>query len=179
MERAVRFGEFTLASGRTSDFYVDIKKIFLDPEALELLGHCMVRRWYEVGGPIGAVGGMTLGADPLIASFVLAARSSGRSVPGFIVRKQPKSHGTQQFLEGAADLARGTEVLLLEDVVTSGGSSIKTAHRCIEHGFVPRAVLTVVDREEGGSAAIEAEGLGFYALFSRTDLKDAIERPGR
>jgi orotate phosphoribosyltransferase len=176
MERAVRFGTFTLASGRTSDFYVDVKRIFLDPEAIDLIGQALVATWKNTGSSATAVGGMTLGADPLITSFVLKARDAGHHIPGFIVRKEPKGHGTQQYLEGAGDIPDGSDVLVLEDVVTSGGSSIKTAERCRAHGFNPLAVISVVDREEGGREAIEAAGLEFLALFSRTDLRAALDR---
>ncbi len=176
MKRAVRFGTFTLASGRTSDFYVDVKRIFLDPEAIDLIGQALVATWKNTGSSATAVGGMTLGADPLITSFVLKARDAGHHIPGFIVRKEPKGHGTQQYLEGAGDIPDGSDVLVLEDVVTSGGSSIKTAERCRAHGFNPLAVISVVDREEGGREAIEAAGLEFLALFSRTDLRAALDR---
>jgi orotate phosphoribosyltransferase len=173
--RAVRFGSFTLASGRSSDFYVDVKRIFLDPEAIDLLGQALVSCWQNSDLQVRAVGGMTLGADPLITSFVLKAREVGFDVPGFIVRKEPKGHGTQQYLEGAGDIPEGSEVLILEDVVTSGGSSIKTAERCRAHGFNPLAVITVVDREEGGREAIEAAGLTFFALFCRSELRGAVD----
>jgi len=176
MERAVRFGTFTLASGRTSDFYVDVKRIFLDPEAIDLIGQALVATWRQSGISATAVGGMTLGADPLITSFVLKARENGHHMPGFIVRKEPKGHGTQQYLEGVGDIPDGSAVLILEDVVTSGGSSIKTAERCREHGFDPLAVVSVVDREEGGREAIEAAGLKFFALFSRSDLRATLDR---
>lgn len=176
MERSVRFGSFTLASGRESDFYVDVKRIFLDPEAIDLMGQALVTTWRESGSTATAVGGMTLGADPLITSFVLKARDAGHHMPGFIVRKEPKGHGTQQYLEGAGDIPDASDVVILEDVVTSGGSSIKTAERCRDHGFNPLAVISVVDREEGGREAIEAAGLEFFALFSRSDLRTAFDR---
>lgn len=171
--RAVRFGEFLLASGRTSDLYVDIKSVFLDPEVLSLLGQLLVDRWRRPHLPIAAVGGMTLGADPLVSAFVLQTRAEGCDVPGFLVRKEAKGHGTKKYLEGADDLPEGGTVLLLEDVVTSGGSSLRTAARCREFGLDPICVLTVVDRGEGGREAIEAAGLEFRALFTRADLEAA------
>ncbi len=174
-ERAVRFGEFTLASGRTSDFYVDIKKIFLEPEALHLLGVNLVEAWLAMDQPIDAVAGMTLGADPLISAFVLEAWRRDLRIPGIIVRKEPKAHGTRQYLEGASDLAPGSRLLILEDVVTSGGSSVRTAERCRDQGFIPVSVLAVVDRQEGGQEAIKSADLEFSSLYARSDLKEAFD----
>jgi len=174
LEGAVRFGNFVLASGRESDFYVDVKSVFLQPEVIELLGDNLVDAYLESGLEIGAVGGMTLGADPLITAFVLQARRRGLNIPGFIVRKEPKGHGTQKYIEGGDKLAPGTKVLLLEDVVTSGGSSLLTAEYCKKHTLEPVAVLTVVDREEGGAEAIENSGLKLMGLFNRESLREGI-----
>lgn len=174
LEDAVRFGSFVLASGRESDFYVDVKSVFLEPEVIELMGEALVDAYLESGLKVGAVGGMTLGADPLITAFVLQARKRGLDIPGFIVRKEPKGHGTQKYIEGGDKLAAGTHVLLLEDVVTSGGSSLRTAEYCRKHDLEPAAVLTVVDREEGGTEAIEGAGLRLMHLFNRESLREGL-----
>jgi orotate phosphoribosyltransferase len=126
---------------------------------------------------IDAVGGMTLGADPLITAFVLQARRRGLNIPGFIVRKEPKGHGTQKYIEGGDKLQPGAKVLLLEDVVTSGGSSLRTVQYCKAHNLAPVAVLTVVDRQEGGAAAIEGVGLKLMHLFNRESLRESLPQP--
>ena len=174
LEDAVRFGNFVLASGRQSDFYVDVKSVFLVPEVIELMGDALVEAYLQSGLNIGAVGGMTLGADPLITAFVLQARRRGINIPGFIVRKEPKGHGTQKYIEGGDNLEEGTDVLLLEDVVTSGGSSLRTAEYCRKHNLNPVAVLTVVDRGEGGTEAIEGAGLKLMRLFNRDSLREGL-----
>jgi len=174
LEDAVRFGEFVLASGRTSDFYVDIKSVFLKPEVIELLGKALVDTYIRSGWSVGAVGGMTLGADPLITAFVLEARRRGMDMPGFIVRKEAKSHGTRKYIEGGDHLSPETPVLLLEDVVTSGGSSLRTAEYCRAHNLSPQGVITVVDRQEGGQKAIEDAGLKLLHLFNRDSLRSSL-----
>lgn len=174
LQDAVQFGRFVLASGRESDFYVDLKSVFLVPEVIELLGESLVSAYLASGLRVDAVGGMTLGADPLITAFVLQARRQGLNIPGFIVRKEPKGHGTQKYIEGGDKLQPGSKVLLLEDVVTSGGSSLRTAQICNEHGLSPVAVLTVVDRQEGGAEAIEGAGLKLMHLFIPESLRKGL-----
>ncbi len=168
--RAVRRGDFVLASGRRSKLYVDVKAVFLDPEVLELLADALYRAWQLSGLEVDAVGGMSIGADPLVSAFVLRAWADDRRIPGFIVRKTPKDHGTGATLEGAAGLAEGARVLILEDVVTSGGSSLETAERARQAGFEPVGVIAVVDRQLGARDAILEAGLSFRALFEAEEL---------
>ncbi len=180
-DRAVRWGSFVLASGRTSDLYVDVKSIFLDPDGLDLIAAAMIETAREAGLDFGAVGGMSLGADPLVSAFVLRSFDRGRPVPGFLARKEAKGHGTSRLLEGAAGLPPDTPVLILEDVVTSGGSSLRTAEIARGGGLRPVGVLTLIDREEGGREAIESAGLSFVPVLGRRDLmpeNGAIAEPG-
>ena len=119
------------------------------------------------------MGGLTLGADPIATALSLAARARGVSWPAFIVRKEPKGHGTGKYIEGVENLRPGAAVLVLEDVVTTGGSSLKAIERLRAEGFLPMAVLTIVDREQGGEAAIRALGLEFLSLARIGDIREA------
>lgn len=164
----------TLASGRTSNFYIDCKEVTLDAQGHLLVGRCLFEslRSYEarVARSVAAVGGLTLGADPLASAVSMTSALRGEDKPAFIVRKEPKGHGTGAWLEGTSRLEPGAELAVLEDVVTSGGSALKAAHRLREAGFKVSVVLALVDRLEGGAAAIEAEGLELVPLFTRRDF---------
>lgn len=167
-ERSVRHGKFTLASGRESDFYVDCKQTMLTAEGHRLIGRLMLER---VPPEVKAVGGLTLGADPLASAVSCTSALVGRPVDAVIVRKEPKGHGTGQWVEHPG-LPEGTEVVVLEDVITTGGSSLKAVERLRLAGFRPCLVLALVDREEGGREAIEAAGVRVEALFTRSDLAE-------
>ena len=167
-DRSWREGDFTLSSGKKSTFYIDLKATTLHPEGAMLIGALAVRMLREEGVGVDAVGGLTLGADPLATATSLAAREAGLFWPAFIVRKEPKGHGTSRYIEGTENLPPKARCLVLEDVVTTGASSLKAIERLREAGYQPVAVLTVVDRGEGGREAIEREGLKFLRLL---DLK--------
>ncbi len=162
-ERSFLYREegFVLASGKKSPYYLDCKKTTLCAEALPLLGHLL---WEEVR-PFDpeAVGGLTLGADPLVAAVCFQAGLEERPLEGFIVRKEAKGHGTGQWLEGLVQ--KGMRAVILEDVVTTGGSSLKAVARAREAGLEVVAVVALVDRGEGGAQAIEKEGLAFRAIY--------------
>jgi orotate phosphoribosyltransferase len=159
-----REGDFTLVSGKKSRFYVDLKSTTLHPEGAYWIGEAALDLITSEKLKVDGVGGLTLGADPLATAISLAARARGLSWPAFIVRKEPKAHGTSRYIEGMDNLPPGAEVIVLEDVVTTGGSSIKAIDRLREAGYNPIATITVVDREEGGAEAIRKAGLKFYAL---------------
>lgn len=167
--RAVR-----LASGAPSTFYIDCKQTALHPEGAAALGEHLldaVERLEALRGRRAAgVGGMTLGADPLATAVSLTAWGRGRALPAFIVRKEPKGHGTGRWLEGAKNLPAGSDVVLLEDVITSGGSTLRAAERVREAGLLPFGVACIVDRSAGGRANLEADGLAVDTLFSRADF---------
>lgn len=171
-ERSYREGDFTLASGKKSKFYIDMKATTLSPEGAFLIGRLsyeILRRRFPDG--IGGVGGLTLGADPIATAVSLAAYGQGVEWPAFIVRKDVKEHGTGRTVEGRENLKPGAKVIVLEDVVTTGGSSIKAIDRLRAEGYDPVAVLTVVDREEGGEVALKATGLEFLRLLSISELR--------
>ena len=172
-DRSWREGDFTLSSGKKSSFYIDLKSSTLHPEGALLIGALAVREVRAQGLEIDAVGGLTLGADPIATTVSLAAREIGLFWPAYIVRKEPKGHGTSRYIEGTENLPPRARCLVLEDVVTTGGSSLKAIERLRAAGYQPVAVLTVVDRNEGGRALIEKEGLAFLSLLSLGDLTRA------
>lgn len=159
----------TLASGRQSDFYFDGKQTTLHPEGGFLTGKLFFDAIKDVEGVEG-VGGLTLGADPIATATSIASFLAGKPVPGFIIRKEPKGHGTGAWLEGRKNLKPGSKVVIVEDVVTSGGSSIKAIKRAEEEGLVVLGVVTLVDREEGGRENIEAEGYWLKSIFTKSEI---------
>jgi orotate phosphoribosyltransferase len=160
-QRAYRHGTFTLASGRTSHHYVNCKPVSLSGEGLALLSRQMLEH-VEAGA--AAVAGLTLGADPLVSGVAQAAALAGRRLDALIVRKEAKGHGTGAWLEGPLP-ASGSRITVLEDVVTTGGSSLKAVHQLREAGYTVERVVTIVDRQEGGQEAMEAAGLELRSLF--------------
>ena len=160
-QRAYRHGSFTLASGRTSNHYVNCKPVSLSGEGLALLATQMLEL-VEPGA--AAVAGLTLGADPLVSGVAQAAALSGRALDALIVRKEAKGHGTGAWLEGPLPAA-GSRITVLEDVVTTGGSSLKAVNQLREAGYTVERVVTIVDRQEGGQEAMTAAGLELCSLF--------------
>jgi len=159
-----------LASGKESDFYVDCKRTALTAEGHVLVGRLLFDRVRRLAPPVRGVGGLTLGADPLASAVALTSFLEGAPVDAFIVRKEPKGHGTGQWIEGRKTLPDGSRVAVIEDVVTTGGSALKAIERCRSESLVPVACLALVDRMEGGREAIEATGVPVDALFTRRDF---------
>jgi len=159
----------TLASGRQSDFYFDGKQTTLHAEGGLLVGKLFYEALRDVEN-VQAVGGITMGADPIATATSIVANLAGRQMHAFIIRKEPKGHGTGQWLEGRKNLPAGTRVVIVEDVVTTGGSSMKAVRRAEEEGLVVLGIVTLVDREEGGRENIEAEGYWLKALFTKSQL---------
>ena len=170
-ERAYRHGQFTLASGRTSNHYVNCKPVSLSGQGLALLAAQMLPL---VDAEAVAVAGLTLGADPLVSGVAQAAALNGRSLDALIVRKEAKGHGTGAWLEGPLPEA-GSRITVLEDVVTTGGSSLKAVHQLREAGYVVERVVTIVDRQEGGLDAMTSAGLELRSLFL---LEEVAARSG-
>jgi orotate phosphoribosyltransferase len=203
-----------LASGRESDFYIDCKRTALTAEGHALIGRVLLDRIRRLRPPVRAVGGLTLGADPLASAIALTSfleverwRAQGRpeeagpsgataspptarraapasseraggsgglsppdSIDSFVVRKEPKGHGTGQWIEGRRTIPDGSRVAVLEDVVTTGGSALKAIERCRGEKLEVIGCFAVVDRMEGGREAIEAQGVPLEALFDRKDF---------
>ncbi len=171
-ERAYRHGRFTLASGRSSDHYVNCKPVSLSGVGLALLGALLLER---VESDAVAVAGLTLGADPLVSAVALVAAVAGRPLDALIVRKEAKGHGTGAWLEGPLP-EPGSTVTVLEDVVTTGGSSIKAVVQLRQAGYAVNRVVTIVDRQEGGLEAMTAEGLELGSLFLLEEIAAAAAR---
>lgn len=160
---------FKLASGALSPYYVDCKMVTLEPEGAYLVGSLLFEKIAQTSAR--AVGGMTLGADPIAAAVSLISWERKQPLSAFIVRKEPKGHGTNAFLEG--DLPEGCPVAVVEDVVTTGGSTIKVLEVLKSAGHPVVTVLALVDRLEGGGEQIQKMGYPFEALFTLDDLKRA------
>jgi len=165
-DRAYRRGTFTLASGRSSEHYVNCKPVSLSGAGLQLLGPMLLE---QVEPEAVAVTGLTLGADPLVTAVALQAALAGRCLDALIVRKQAKGHGTGAWLEGPLPPS-GSRITVLEDVVTSGGSALQAVTQLRQAGYRVERVVAIVDRQEGGAEAMAAAGLELRSLF----LLDAV-----
>jgi orotate phosphoribosyltransferase len=169
LEKSYLEGDFTLTSGKKSDYYFDCKPTALHPEGAYLIGRLLVEELKKLGG-VDGVAGMTLGADPLVSAVTVVSYLEGMPLAGIIVRKNPKGHGTNRYLEGLTNFAPGARVALLEDVVTTGGTLLTTIERVQSEGLTVAAVLCVLDREEGGRARLAEAGFELHALFTRAEL---------
>ncbi|MFK7931311.1 MAG: orotate phosphoribosyltransferase [Myxococcota bacterium] len=166
-ELSVRRGTFTLASGRESDFYVDARQTALNAHGSALIAKIILERLHP---DVVAVGGMTLGADPIASSVAALSTHYGRPVHGFIIRKEPKGHGVGRYLVGELNLPAGSKVCMVEDTTTTGGSLLQAINRVREAGYEVAQVMTLVDREEGAKDNLESAGYTLDALTTRTQL---------
>jgi len=170
LEKSYREGEFTLSSGRASSYYIDMKQTTLHCEG----NYLICKLLYDLVPPdIKAVGGLTMGADPLTTGLAFYAYLMGRKIHAFYVRKEPKSHGTSNLIEGFSNLRKGDHVVILEDVVTSGESAMKAVLAARAMGLVVKKVLAVVDREEGGSEFLKEHDIELQVLFKRSELANS------
>lgn len=170
-ERALRFGDFTLASGKQASYYLDCRKVTLASEGARLIAEGMLDLMGEPLPPL--VGGMALGADPITAAILTLAGVRGQTLRGVMVRKEAKSHGAGNLVEGPYE--PGEEIVIVEDVVTTGGSSLLAIERCEAVGLKVRGVLAIVDRLEGGREAFESRGYPLQTLLTVRDF--GIEPP--
>jgi len=165
---ALRTGTFTLASGRTSHYYVDGRKVTLSAEGAALVAEGVLAMLADLPG-VAAVGGLTLGADPIVGATLALAGARGRpGLLGFLVRKEAKGHGTGKLVEGP--VPPGAEVVIVDDVATTGGSSLQAVDAVEAIGCKVRRVIVVLDRLEGAAAAFAARGLDFRSLVTIRDL---------
>lgn len=167
-ERSVRTGAFTLASGRTSSYYVDARTTTMSAEGLEIIGDLGLAAIRRAIWPVQLVGGLTIGADPVSYAIARASRLTPPVVDAFSVRKEPKEHGTGRGIEGC--FRAGVPVVVTEDVITTGGSVLTALATLREAGAQVSGVLAVVDREEGGREAIERAGVPVLVLASAREL---------
>lgn len=158
-------GEFTLASGRQSSVFFDMKRTMLDPEGANLIADAVLRRLARTA--VDGVGGLVMGAVPIVA-VVCAKSFPARPLRGFFVRKEAKDHGTARRIDG--NLAAGDRVVILEDVTTTGGSALQAVEAVRQAGAEVVGVLTIVDRMEGAGEAFAAAGLRFDAILTRDDF---------
>ncbi|AMV17256.1 orotate phosphoribosyltransferase [Planctomyces sp. SH-PL14] len=165
-ERALKFGDFTLASGKKAKYYLDGKQITLHSEGLRLVSQGLLELMQGV--ECSAVGGMSIGADPIVAGILTVAAEQGKSLDGFLVRKESKGHGTQKYVEGP--IQPGDKVVIVEDVVTTGGSSILAVDRVREFGAEVVLVLAIIDRMEGGRQNFADKNLPFQSLLTIEDF---------
>ncbi|MEX0978740.1 MAG: orotate phosphoribosyltransferase [Pirellulales bacterium] len=169
--KALRFGEFTLASGKKASYYLDGKQITLDSAGAKLIAEGILDLLKD--DLPKAVGGMAIGADPITAAVVTIAGVRGVPLKGFLVRKETKDHGTKRYVEGP--VGPGDDVVIVEDVVTTGASSLEAIERALAFGLRVNRVIAIVDRMEGGTAAFAAGGYEFTSLLTIRDL--GIEPP--
>lgn len=165
---SARRGQFTLASGRTSTLYIDARLTTMSPEGLALVGPAGLAAIREAGSSPDAVGGLTLGADPIAYAISYASASTAEPLRAFTVRKEAKAHGTGRLIEGPFEA--GDRVIIVEDVITTGGSAVRAARAVGEAGGTVVGVLALVDREEGGREAIEGAGYTVRALVTASQI---------
>lgn len=163
---------FTLASGRKSRYYINCKKTTFMPEAMPLLGGLFFERIKAVerreGSRIDAVGGLTLGADPIAYAIAYHSALQGMPIQAFSVRKEPKGHGAQKWVEGFGQA--GARVAIVEDVVTTGASTLRAIEGALNAGFGIQAVLALVDRQEGGREELRTKGYELESIFTTEDF---------
>jgi orotate phosphoribosyltransferase len=173
-ERALILGEITLSSGKKSDHYFDCKRVTLNSIGSELVGKAVLNAIENLPEKVQAIGGLNTGADPIIGAVMAEARQRGSVLDGFYVRPQPKSHGTKRVVENAPP--KGTNVVIVDDVVTGGGSVLKAVAGAKEEGCTVVAVITLVDRLEGGGEAIKEAVSIYRPLYTLDDFRRELNQ---
>ncbi len=167
-EKSLRTGDFTLASGKKSNYYLDCRMTTLDPRGALLIGRLVLERIRNENIQADAIGGLTMGADPIATAVAVVSALEGRPLSAFIVRKEPKGHGAQRSIEGYAGKP-GSRVIVVDDVCTTGDSILKAAYKAEEAGYHVVAAFCVVDREEGGTELVRKK-YPFHSLFTAKEL---------
>lgn len=160
-------GDFTLSSGAKSSYYINCKQVTLRAEGALALGRLLLQLLPE---DTQAVAGLTLGADPMVSAVSVVSAYENNPIPALIIRKQPKGHGTKAYIEGPS-LASGAKVVVLEDVVTTGGSALTAVERLQDAGYEVTQILALVDREQGGKELYQSKNIEFQALFSIQEVQ--------
>jgi orotate phosphoribosyltransferase len=173
-ERSAKRGSFTLASGKKSDFYIDARLTTMSPEGLALIGPLALSTLRKTGWIVDAVGGLTLGADPISYAISYASAASDHPLRAFTVRKELKAHGTGKLLEGP--MREGDRVAIIEDVITTGGSALRAIEAVRSAKASVTGVLALVDREEGGRQAIERTGVSVVSLVTASQIIAVLTR---
>ncbi len=163
-------GDIILSSGEKSDHYFDMKPAMFDPEGVNILCRLILSRIAHLN--VDYIGGLEMGAVPLIAPLAMISGEQGRPIPGFFVRKAPKEHGTRKLIEGVVDLI-GKNIVVVDDVTTTGQSAMKAINELKAAGAIIKLVLSVVDRQSGASEFYAKEGIPFQSLFTASDFLDS------
>jgi orotate phosphoribosyltransferase len=166
--KSLKFGDFVLASGKRAKYYLDCRQVTLDSVGAKLIGEGILELLRLRSQLPQAVGGMSIGADPITAAVITVAAYNNIPLKGFMVRKQPKTHGTMQFVEGA--IGKGDRVVVVEDVVTTGGSSLEAIEKVESIGAIVEGVITIIDRLEGGAEKFANKGYKLESLFTIKDF---------
>ncbi len=167
LEKSYFEGRFKLSSGKISNYYFDCRQTALHPEGLFLLGNLFLKL---LKPEVEAVGGVTLGADPLVSAICVLSFIQKRPIPAFIIRKTPKGHGTNNFIEGFLNLKEGFKVAIIDDVVTTGASLLRACEIAKGSGLDVVQVICVLDREEGGREELAKKGYELTSIFTRSEL---------
>jgi orotate phosphoribosyltransferase len=171
LEKAFKYSEepvFRLVSGRMSNYYFNCKAVTFHPEGMNLIGNLIFERIKDLD--IKGIGGLTLGADPIACAVAYTSHLRGKPVEAFVVRKEPKSHGTMQWIEG--NVQKNDRVVIVDDVVTTGKSTINAITRAKDAGLEIVKVIVLIDRQEGGKEAIEALGYGVESVITRDEVME-------
>ncbi len=160
-------GDFVLSSGARSSYYINGKQVTLRAEGALVVGRILFQLLPE---NTEAVAGLTLGADPIVSAVSVVSAYCNKPIPALIIRKKPKGHGTQAYIEGPT-LAAGAKVVVLEDVVTTGGSALTAVKRLQDAGYQVKQIISLVDREQGGKELYQSKGLDFKAIFSIQEIQ--------
>ena len=164
---AYQEGDFVLSSGQKSSYYINGKEVTLHPEGALAIGRLLLSM---LPTDTEAVAGLTLGADPIVSSVSVVSSLENRPIPGLIIRKEAKGHGTKAYIEGPS-LPTGARVVVLEDVVTTGQSAMKAVNRLRDAGYMVDTVISLIDRQQGGAEFYQSQGLNFVALFNIEEIK--------
>lgn len=159
-----------LSSGKESDFYIDLRNITLHPEGIYLISNLFFDLIKSNFSDVRAVGGPTLGADPIVAGVSMISYTKNNPIYAFIIRKEPKKHGLAKLIEGDKNLHKGMKALILEDVVTTGESSYKAYNNAKEFGLDVQGILAIVDREDGAKEFFKEKNIIFHSLFTKKDI---------
>jgi orotate phosphoribosyltransferase len=165
---AYQEGDFVLSSGQRSSYYINGKQVTLHPQGAVAVGRLLLSMLPE---NTEAVAGLTLGADPIVSAVSVVSVYENRPLPALIIRKEAKGHGTMAYIEGPT-LPEGANVVVLEDVVTTGQSALKAVERLQAAGYTVDTVISLIDRLQGGAELYQSAGLKFAALFTITDLQE-------
>lgn len=169
---AYKEGDFLLSSGKKSNFYLNGKEVTLRAEGALALGQLL---FSLLPDDTEAIAGLTLGADPIVTAVSIVSALEKRPIPALIIRKEAKGHGTKAYIEGP-NLEQGAKVVVLEDVVTTGKSAMLAVERLKKAGYQVNEIITIVDRQQGGEAFYQSQGLKFQSIFTLTEIQEYFKK---